>query len=59
MCICIYATVSIYINYFLALSVRKPRRFNGHDFEQTLGDSEGQRSGVHCSPWGHKESGTT
>ena len=32
---------------------------NGHDFEQTLGDSEGQRSLVWCSPWGHKELDTT
>ena len=28
---------------------------NGHEFEQTLGDSEGQGSLVCCSPWGHKE----
>ena len=32
---------------------------NGHEFEQTLGDSEGGdskvRSLVCCSPWGHKE----
>ena len=28
---------------------------NGHEFEQTLGDGEGQRSLVCCSPWGHKE----
>ena len=26
---------------------------NGHEFEQTLGGSEGQAC---CSPWGHKES---
>ena len=32
---------------------------NGHKFEQTSGDSEGQRSLVCCSPWGCKESGTT
>ena len=32
---------------------------NGHEFEQTLGDSEGQGSLVCCSPWGHKESDTT
>ena len=32
---------------------------NGHEFEQTLGDSEGQRSLVCCSPWGLKESNTT
>ena len=25
---------------------------NGHEFEQTLGDSEGQGSLVCCSPWG-------
>ena len=29
---------------------------NGHEFEQTLGDSEGQESLACCSPWGHKES---
>ena len=27
----------------------------GHEFEQTLGDSEGQRSLACCSPWGHRE----
>ena len=27
---------------------------NGHEFEQTLGDSEGQGSIVCCSPWGHR-----
>ena len=30
-------------------------RLNGHEFEQTLGDGEGQRSLACCSPWGHKE----
>ena len=30
-----------------------------HEFEQTLGDSEGQGSLGCCSPWGHKESDTT
>ena len=25
---------------------------NGHEFEQTLGDSEGQGSSTRCSPWG-------
>ena len=34
-------------------------RVNGHEFEQTLGDSEGQGSLVFCSPWGRKESVTT
>ena len=32
---------------------------NGHEFEQTPGDSEGQGSLVCCSPWGHKESDMT
>ena len=32
---------------------------NGHEFEQTLGDSAGQRGLVCCSPWGHKESDRT
>ena len=31
-------------------------RLNGYEFEQTLGDSEGQGSLECCSPWGHKES---
>ena len=30
---------------------------NGHKFEQTPGDSEGQGSLVCCSPWGRRESG--
>ena len=34
-------------------------RFNGHGFEQTLGDSAGQGSLACCSPWGFKESDTT
>ena len=29
--------------------------FNGHEFEQTQGDSEGQGSLVCCKPWGHEE----
>ena len=33
-------------------------QFNGHEFEQTLGDSEGQGSLVYYSPWGWKESDT-
>ena len=31
---------------------------DGHEFEQSLGTGEGQRSLACCSPWGHKESGT-
>ena len=34
-------------------------RLNGHEFEQTQGDGEGQGSLACCSPWGHKESGMT
>ena len=30
-------------------------RLNGHEFEQTPGDGEGQGSLVCCSPWGHKD----
>ena len=33
--------------------------FNGQEFEQTLGDSEGQGSLECCSPWGCKESDMT
>ena len=33
--------------------------FNGHEFEQTLEDREGQGSLACCSPWGHNESDTT
>ena len=31
---------------------------NGHEFEQTVGDGEGQGSLACCSPRGHKESNT-
>ena len=34
-------------------------QLNGHESEQTLGNSEGWGSLLYCSPWGHKESGTT
>ena len=34
-------------------------RLKGHEFEQTLGEGEGQGSLAHCSPWGHQESDTT
>ena len=30
-------------------------RLNGHEFEQTFGDSEGHRSLAYCCPWGRKE----
>ena len=29
-------------------------RLNGHEFEQALGDGEGQGSLACCSPWCHK-----
>ena len=35
--------------------VGRHHRHNGHAFEQTPGDSEGQGSLACCSPWGHKE----
>ena len=34
-------------------------QFNGHEFEQALGDGEGQGSLGCCSPWGCKELVTT
>ena len=34
-------------------------QLNGYEFEQALGDGEGQRSLVCCSPWGRKESDMT
>ena len=32
---------------------------NEHEFEQALGDSEGQGSLTCGNPWGHKQSDTT
>ena len=34
-------------------------RLNGHEFEQAVGDGEGQGSLACCSPWGRKESDMT
>ena len=34
-------------------------QLNGHEFEQALGDGEGQGSLACCSPWGRKESDMT
>ena len=34
-------------------------QLNGHEFKQTLGDSEGQGSLECCHSWGHKESHMT
>ena len=36
---------------------RQQHPLNGPEFEQNLGDSEGQGSLACCSPWGHKELG--
>ena len=35
------------------------QRLNGHKYDQTPGDSEGQGSLLCYSPWGHKESDST
>ena len=35
------------------------QQFNGHEFEQTPGDSETQGSLVCCISWGQKELDTT
>ena len=34
-------------------------QLNGHEFEQALGDGEGQRSLACGNPWGHKDSDMT
>ena len=34
-------------------------QLNGHEFAQTLEDSEGHESLVCCSPWGCKDQDTT
>ena len=39
--------------------MRWHHQLKGHEFEQTLGDGEGQRSLARCSPWGCKESDMT
>ena len=33
-------------------------QLNGHEYEQTPGDSEGQGSLIYYSPWGHKSEKT-
>ena len=32
---------------------------DGHEFEWTLGDGDGQGGLVYCDSWGHKESDRT
>ena len=39
----------------LVLAVRWHHQLDGHESEQTLGDSEGQESLACCSPWDCKE----
>ena len=39
--------------------VGRHHQLNGHEFEQTLANSEGQGNQACCSPRGHKESYTT
>ena len=34
--------------------VRQHHQLNGHELEQTSGDSEGQGSRACCSPWDHR-----
>ena len=34
-------------------------QLNGHEFKQTLGDTEGQGNLKCCSPWGRQKLGTT
>ena len=38
---------------------RGHRRLSGYEFEQALGDGEGQGTLACCSPWGLKDSDTT
>ena len=35
--------------------VRWHHLLNGHEFQQALGDNEGQGNLACCSPWGRKE----
>ena len=39
--------------------IRWHHRLNGYEFEQTLGDGEGQGSLVSCSPWSGKQLDTS
>ena len=49
--------MNAYLNYLGAEDemVRQHHRLNGREFEQTLGDGEGQGSLACCSPWGRRE----
>ena len=39
--------------------VGQHHQLNGHEFEQTQGDNEGQGSPAYCSPWDLKDSDVT
>ena len=47
------------IRWLDLVMVRWHHQFNGHEFEQTEGDSEGQGTLAYFSPWGCKELDTT
>ena len=42
-----------------SFSIRLDTIMNGHEFDQTPGDSGGQRNLACCSPWGRRESDMT
>ena len=51
--------LSVHFFSFLAMPrnlIGWHHRLNGHEFEQALGDGEGQGNLVCSSPWGRKES---
>ena len=52
-------TIQVLFFFFLHVVERWHRQLNGHEFEQTLGDGEGQGSLAWFSPWGCKELDTT
>ena len=60
----IYIRFKVYIRFiFIYIFIFKyaflNHQLNGHVFEQTPGDGEGQGSLVFCSPWDQKELDTT
>ena len=58
-------TVKFHCEIYLPLSVSEDEmveryhQLNGHEFEQAPRVGDGQGSLVCCSPWDHKELGTT
>ena len=47
--------VNVFERTVISLKYDNIITFNGHEFEQTPGGGNGQRSLVCCSPWGRKE----